>query len=271
MQAFRKTAESASVLSSKSIVGNIGSNGSDGANMSQLAERNHLLRSMSADDYAWIAPQLKRVALKVPDVLAQADESFRHVYFVESAVVSIVNRVATGMVEVGTVGNEGMAGLSVYLDGGVAASKTFVQVPGDAKRIDADAFLAGTEERPELRRLLNRYTLAFITQVSQTAACNRAHKLEERCARWLLMTHDRIEGENTFPLTHQFLAFMLGVRRSGVTIAAGALQEAGLIKYTRGKITVTDRKGLEEASCECYGIVRSHFERLLGNGVMSAS
>ena len=164
-----------------------------------------------------------------------------------------------------------MPALSAWLDGGIAGSNTFVQVPGDAPRVSESKFVAGAADRPALRRLLNRYTQAFIAQVSQTAACNRAHKLEERCARWLLMTHDRINGENTFPLTHQFLAFMLGVRRSGVTIAAGTLQQAGLIKYTRGRITVTDRKGLEAASCECYRIVQAHFERLLGDGVTSAS
>ncbi|MEO8194240.1 MAG: Crp/Fnr family transcriptional regulator [Gemmatimonadales bacterium] len=230
----------------------------------QSAERNRLIRLLPAEEYAWLQPHFKTVNLNVGDLLADEDEPFRHVYFMETGVASVVNRVSGGTVEVGTIGNEGMAGLAVFLDGGIAASRTFIQVPGDAKRVPADVFAAGIDSRPHLRRILNRYTQAFITLVSQTAACNSAHQLEERCARWLLMTHDRVDGADTFPLTHEFLSFMLGVRRAGVTVAAGMLQKAGFITYKRGKITVLDRAGLESASCECYGIVKSHFDRLLG-------
>jgi CRP-like cAMP-binding protein len=230
----------------------------------QKTELNRLLRAMPPEEYAWLQPHLKTVPLNVNDVLAEADEPFRHVYFIESGVASVVNQVSGGTVEVGTIGNEGMAGLSVFLDGGGLPSKTFIQVPGAAKRVPADIFAEGADDRPDLRRMLHRYTQAFITQVSQTAACNRSHQLHERCARWLLMTHDRVGGTDTFPLTHQFLAYMLGVRRSGVTIAASTLQSAGFIRYARGRITITDRHGLENASCECYGIVRAHFDRLLG-------
>jgi CRP-like cAMP-binding protein len=230
----------------------------------QASERNRLLRALPADEYAWLAPHLKNVPLNVRDVLAEPDEPFRHVYFIESGCVSVINHLVGGMVEVATVGNEGLAGLSVFLDGGAGGSQHFVQIAGEAKRMKASDFAEISDSRPALRHLLHRYTQAFITQVSQTAACNRAHRLEERCARWLLMTHDRLHGANTFQLTHQFLAFMLGVRRSGVTIAAGMLQQAGLISYTRGKMTIVNRAGLEEVSCECYGVVRGHFERLLG-------
>jgi CRP-like cAMP-binding protein len=242
----------------------VSTDGSNSPGARQKAERNRLLRALPADDYAWIQPHLKSITLNVNDVLAEPEERFRHVYFIESGVASIVNQVSGGTVEVGTVGNEGMAGLSVFLDGGAAPSMTLIQVPGEAKRVAADVFAQGVDDHPALRRLLHRYTQAFITQVAQTAACNRNHKLEERCARWLLMTHDRVDGSDTFPLTHQFLAYMLGVRRSGVTIAAGTLQKQGLIRYSRGRITITDRKGLEGASCECYGVVRAHFDRLLG-------
>ena len=229
---------------------------------SQQQERNRLLRVLSPAEYKWITPNLKSVSLSAGEVLAEADEPFRYVHFIESAVVSVVNQVDGATVEVGTVGNEGMAGLSVFLDGGIASSRTFAQVPGDSKRMRAEIFAAGIDQRPGLRRLLNRYTQAFLTQVSQTAACNRVHQVNQRCARWLLMTHDRVDGADTFPLTHQYLAYMLGVRRAGVTVAAGALQKAGLISYTRGRITIVDRKGLEAVSCKCYGIVKSHFERL---------
>ena len=230
----------------------------------QLAERNRLLRVLPPEEYAWLLPQLTTVPLKTKDVLAGANEPFRHVYFIESGVVSVVNHVEGGMVEVGTVGNEGMAGLSVFLDSGAIPSETFVQVAGEAKRASAQLFADGAGDRTALRRILHRYTQAFLTQVAQTASCNRAHLVEERCARWLLMTHDRVGGADTFALTHEFLAAMLGVRRAGVTVAAGVLQKAGLIRYSRGKITVIDRKGLEAASCECYAIVRTHFDRLLG-------
>ena len=230
----------------------------------QKTELNRLLRALPPDDYAWIQPHLKSVTLNVRDVLAEAEEPFHHVYFIESGVASVVNEIAGGTVEVGTIGNEGMAGLSVFLGGGGLPSKTFIQVAGAAKRVPAEFFAEGADQRPDVRRIMHRYTQAFLTQVAQTAACNRSHQLEERCARWLLMTHDRVEGTDTFLLTHQFLAYMLGVRRSGVTIAASTLQKAGLIRYSRGRITITDREGLEHASCECYGIVRAHFDRLLG-------
>ena len=226
-------------------------------------ERNRLLRALPPDEYQWLEPHLKSVSLTHKQVLAGENEPFRHVYFIETGVISVVNHVAGGTVEVGTIGNEGLAGLSVFLDVNAIPSRTFVQVPGEAKRIAADIFAAGADERPVLRRVLHRYTQAFLTQVSQTAACNRAHELQERCARWLLMTHDRVAGADSFPITHEFLSFMLGVRRAGVTVAAGTLQRAGLIRYSRGKVTVLDREGLEAASCECYGIVRKHFERLL--------
>jgi CRP-like cAMP-binding protein len=229
----------------------------------QVVERNRLLRVLDPKEYAWLNEHLKPVVLETGEVIAEEDEPFRYVHFIESAVVSIVNRVGSATVEVGTVGNEGMAGLSVFLDGGIAASRTFAQVPGESKRMRADVFAAGIDKRPALRRLLNRYTQAFLTQVSQTAACNRVHHVNERCARWLLMTHDRIDGSDTFPLTHQYLAFMLGARRAGVTVAAGALQKAGLIQYKRGRITIIDRAGLERASCGCYGVVRNHFDRLM--------
>jgi CRP-like cAMP-binding protein len=242
----------------------LSSNGQPKPDAQQKTERNRLLRALPPEEYAWIHPHLKTVTLNVRDVLADAEEPFRHVYFIESGVASVVNEISGGTVEVGTVGNEGIAGLSVFLDGGGIPSKTFIQVPGVAKRIAADIFSKGVDDRPDFRRMLHRYTQAFITQVSQTAACNRHHMLEERCARWLLMTHDRVDGADTFPLTHQFLAYMLGVRRSGVTIAASTLQKAGYIRYSRGRITVTDRKGLEKATCECYEIVRAHFDRLLG-------
>jgi CRP-like cAMP-binding protein len=228
---------------------------------------NRLLAALAAsapDDAAWLESQLERVSLAHGDVLAAAGEPLAHVYFPETAVISVISRMADGhAVEVGTVGNEGMVGVEVYLEAGAGVNEVVAQIPGNARRADGAGFLEGVHERRAIRRLLDRYTHAYLTQVAQTAACNRLHGLEVRCARWLLMTHDRVERAPRFPLTHEYLAIMLGVRRAGVTEAAGVLQASGLIRYTRGGIQVLDREGLEAAACECYGVVRRHFDRLL--------
>jgi hypothetical protein len=160
------------------------------------------------------------------------------------------------VVEVGTIGNEGAVGLSLFLGVSVSVPQTLVQIPGNARRMPAAAFQSAVRELPLFRDLVARCTHAFMTQVSQTAACNRLHGIEQRCARWLLLTHDRVGGADTFPLTHQFLSFMLGVRRAGVTEAIGVLARSGLITSTGGRITIVDRPGLEGACCECYAIVR---------------
>jgi CRP-like cAMP-binding protein len=228
----------------------------------QYAARNRVLHALPPDEYEWLASRLEPVELRLGAVLAEAEEPFRHVYFPETSVASVVNIMADGsIVEVGTIGREGMVGLSVFLDAGATPSRTVVQIAGAARRMDASTFAAELGERPTLQRMLHRYTHAYLTQVAQTAACNRMHNIGQRCARWLLMTHDRA-GEDTFSLTQEFLSFMLGVRRAGVTEAAGALQAAGLIRYSRGRVSILDRPGLEDASCECYRIVRDHFERL---------
>ena len=227
-------------------------------------ERNSLLRSLGPDDLAWITPQLKTMHLRAGDVLAVEDEAFTHVYFPQTAVLSVTNSISGGAVEVGTIGNEGMAGITSFLDGDGLPSRTFAQVGGDAKRMSATAFAAGVDQRPSLRSAVLRYTKAYLVQIAQTAACNSAHDIKSRCARWLLMTQDRVDGRPTFALTHQFLAYMLGVRRAGVTVAAGSLQKAGLITYARGNITVLDRQGLEAASCSCYGVARTYMQRAVG-------
>ena len=230
------------------------------------AVQNRLLATLAAfahADAAWLSPQLESVTLELGQVLAAATEPFDHVYFPETAVVSIINHMSDGgAVEVGTIGNEGMVGIASFLEADPGQNETVVQIPGTARRAPASAVADGAHGHPTLRRLLNRYTQTYLTQVAQTAACNRLHGIEERCARWLLMTHDRVGRAETFPLTQEYLAIMLGVRRAGVTLAAGSLRDAGLIRYSRGAVHVIDREGLEAASCECYGIVRRHFDRL---------
>lgn len=225
--------------------------------------RNRLLAAFSPDDFAYLEPHLERIRLENNDVLAEAGEAFTHVYFPEDAIISIVNYMSDGSgVEVATTGNEGMAGLPAYLEAEASEGKTFCQLPGAVLRTAPGVMIAAAASRPSIRNLLNRYTQAYMTQVAQNVACNRLHNIEQRCARWLLMTHDRTIAD-TIQLKQEFLALMLGVRRVGVTVAAGALQDAGLIRYSRGSIRVLDRPGLEAASCECYGVVRRHFDRLV--------
>jgi CRP-like cAMP-binding protein len=240
-----------------------GPHASDSEARHRFTTTNRLLAALPPDDVAWFAPHLERVELEIGHVLAAPGEPFAHVYFPETAIASVVNRMADGAgVEVGTIGNEGMVGMAAYLDAEASEAETFIQLPGPALRVPAGV-ITEAAGRPGVRRLFNRYTQAYMTQVAQGAACNRLHHLEARCARWLLMTHDRVGGADSFPLKQEFLALMLGVRRTGVSLAAGSLQDAGLIRYRRASIRVLDRAGLEAASCECYGIVRRTFDRLL--------
>ncbi len=165
--------------------------------------------------------------------------------------------------EVGLIGPEGMIGLAILLGGDRDGFEILVQVPGTALRMGAGAFREELDRIPALRSVLHRYALAHFEQVARSAACNGRHHVEQRLARWLLMAHDRVEGDE-FPMTHEFMSMMLGVRRAGITVAAGTLQKAGLIRYERGRMEITDRPGLETAACECYGIARRAYDRLLG-------
>jgi CRP-like cAMP-binding protein len=230
----------------------------------QAFERNWILRAIPREEYAWLAPRLEPVKLGLNTVIAEPDVQVEHVYFPETLIASVVSRMQDGgVVEVGTIGREGMIGLSAFLDADAMVNQTLVQLAGSAKRMSASVFADGARERPVFQRLLHRYTHAYLAQVSQTAACNRMHDVLQRCARWILMTHDRVGDADAFSLTQEFLSFMLGVRRAGVTEAEGALQRAGAISYTRGVVTVVDRAKLEAASCECYRIINAHFDRML--------
>jgi CRP-like cAMP-binding protein len=192
-------------------------------------------------------------------------QEMNHVYFPNHGVLSMLTVLENGdVVEIATVGNEGMADLGVFLGLTTAASRLLVQVPGDTLRMTRQTFLDHVQESASLRTALGHYMVAMFTQVAQSAACNRMHPIEERAARWLLMTHDRVDSDS-FPLTQDFLASMLGVRRPSVTLAARILQQAGFITYSRGRVSILDREGLEAAACECYTIVRSQFDALLGS------
>jgi CRP-like cAMP-binding protein len=192
-------------------------------------------------------------------VLYKQRGAMNNVYFPDTSVMSLLNRMQDGaVVEVGTIGNESALGLTLFLGAKVSILETIAQIPGGMQQMPAAAFMSAMDELPVFRRVVGACTHGFIAQVSQTAACNRLHGIEQRCARWLLLTHDRVGGADSFPLTHQFLSFMLGVRRAGVTEALGALSLAALIRSTNGHITIVDRTGLEAACCECYEIVHEN-------------
>lgn len=231
---------------------------------------NRLLASLPQDDYAKLLPHLEPVEMGYRKMLYQANRQILSVYFFETGVGSLVSTMRNGDAsEVGTIGNEGIVGLPVVLGDKRAPTSVYVQVPGTGFRMDAGAFTEAMETSKSLRISLLHYTHAFFNQVAQTAACAHHHSLDQRCCRWLLMTHDRMRS-NEFLLTQEFLAMMLGVRRAGVTVAAGALQRAGLIRYMRGHISILDIPGLKARSCECYGITKKEFDRLLGSELAPA-
>jgi CRP-like cAMP-binding protein len=227
--------------------------------------QNRLLALLPKDDYERLHAQLEPVELGYRRSLYQANKPIEHVHFLESGVGSLVNTMKNGDAsEVGTIGNEGLVGLPVIFGDGQAPTSVYMQVPGAGLRMAGDAFLHAFQESASLRAIMLRYAHAFFNQVAQSAACNHFHSLEQRCCRWLLMTHDRMHADE-FLLTHEFLAMMLGVRRAGVTVAAGDLQRDGLIRYTRGHITILNIEGLRERSCECYAVSKLEFDRLLGS------
>ena len=226
---------------------------------------NHLLAALPRAEYARLRPHLQVVHRPIHARLYAPDEPIAHVYFPLSGIASMVATMRDGAtVEVGTTGNEGFVGLPALL--GVASTPflTLVQAAGDFARLPLAAFRAACGPATHLHGLLDRYAHALFTLAGQSGACNRLHTVGTRCARWLLLTHDRL-GADTFPLTHEYLGQMLGVRRASVTLAAGGLARAGLLTYHRGIVTIRDRAGLEAASCECYGAIRDEFARQLAS------
>lgn len=233
--------------------------GSDGS----PAAENLLLLALPPAEQAIIKPELEHVPLALRQVLQEPEKPLRHLWFPRSGVASMMSMMADGsIVEVATVGREGMVGLSVVLGADRLAQLIFIQIPGEGYRISADRFRQLADRLPVFRALLLRYAASLVTQIAQGSACNRLHDIEARCARWLLMSHDRVTGDR-FLLTQEFLAQMLGVTRPSVSLAAGALQKAGLISYIRGEITILDRPRLEQAACECYRIITDEFRHLV--------
>ena len=231
----------------------------------QALQDNRLLALLNTDTRRQMLPALKLRSLEMGRSLYEPGEQITHIYFPLTAVTSVLSEMDDGTtVEVATVGREGMIGLPIFLGDETTFLRSIAQIPGMALSIGRDDFRRLVDDKTSgLQSILLRYTQALFSQLAQQSACNRSHNMEERCARWILMTQDRV-GHDEFPLTQEFLAYMLGARRASVTIAAGILARAGLIRYTRGKIQVLHRVGLEEASCECYGIIQREYERLIG-------
>jgi CRP-like cAMP-binding protein len=223
---------------------------------------NHLLESLPDAERETLISHLRPGHLSVKTVIFDPGQPITHIHFPVDGVVSLVTPLADGnIVEVATIGNEGIVGVPL-VPGGSLAVRAISQVAGRTLRMDAAEFIKSLERVPVFRALVQRYVQALFGQISQAAACNRLHSNEERLSRWLLMSHDRV-GTDTFPITHEFLGQMLGSRRATVTLSAGLLQSAGLIRYHRGRVTISDREGLESVSCECYGIIKAALDRVV--------
>jgi CRP-like cAMP-binding protein len=225
--------------------------------------QNHLLDALPARDYERLAPHLELIPMGLGDVLYESGSQLRYVYFPTTAIISLLYVMEDGAsAEIAIVGNEGILGISLFMGGETTPSRAVVQSTGHAFRLKAELLKNEFGRSGPTMHLLLRYTQALITQTAQTAACNRHHSVDQQLCRWLLLSLDRL-ASNELSMTQELIANMLGVRREGVTEAAGKLQDSGLIHYRRGQITVLDRPGLEARSCECYQVVKTEFDRLL--------
>jgi CRP-like cAMP-binding protein len=228
-----------------------------------VPQQNHLLAALSWEAQSRLAPYLELVSLGLGDVVYESGDAMRHVYFPTDSIVSLLYVMADGgSAEISVVGNEGLVGLALYLGGESTPSRAVVQSAGSAYRLPRLRLKDEFNRHGELLLLMLRYTQCLITQMAQTAVCNRHHTLDQQLCRWLLLSLDRLSS-NTLTMTQELIANMLGVRREGVTEAAGKLQKLSVIQYSRGRITVIDRPKLETLSCECYAVVKAETDRLL--------
>jgi CRP-like cAMP-binding protein len=232
-------------------------------NPASIPTRNHLLAELPEEVRARIFPFLELVDLPLGKVLYESGGMLHHVYFPTNSIVSLLYVMENGAsAEISVVGNEGVIGIALFMGGNSTPSRAVVQSAGQAFRLPSRRIHEEFERHGALLYLMLRYTQALITQMAQTAVCNRHHSVDQQFCRWLLLSLDRLEG-NDLTMTQELIANMLGVRREGVTEAAGKLQKAGVIRYSRGKITVLDRPALEKLSCECYAVVKQETDRLL--------
>jgi CRP-like cAMP-binding protein len=224
---------------------------------------NRLLATLTTKEYKRLLPKLKTVSLVLGEVLYEPGAVIKYVYFPNDSIISLISELSeNSWLEVGMVGNEGMAGLAVFMGVNSSSTRALVQGAGTAMRMSSAAVRTEASQLGNFHHLLHRYSHSLLTQVSQSSACNRFHFVDARLARWLLMTKDRL-GVEEFPLTQEFLSNMLGVRREGVSKAAGALQSGKLIRYSRGVITILNRRGLEAKSCKCYAIIKAETDAYL--------
>lgn len=228
-------------------------------------QQNTLLGLLPTEDLISLRPHLERVTLTLGQSLSESGKQMSHVYFPVDAIVSLLCVMGDGAsTEIAVVGREGVVGVSLFMGGETTPSRAIVQSAGQAYRLKGPLLKNEFYRAGSMQRLLLRYTQALLTQMAQTAVCNRHHSLDKQLCRWLLLSLDRLNSNELF-MTHELIANMLGVRREGVTEAAGKLQRAGLICYNRGHITVTDRPGLEARVCECYAVVKQEYDRLLNH------
>lgn len=226
-------------------------------------EQNHLLAALTVEAQQRLFPQLERVPMALGMVLYESGDTMRHVYFPADCIVSLLYVMENGAsAEISVVGNEGVVGISLFMGGESTPSRAVVQSAGYAYRLSGQHMKDEFNRHAETQHLMLRYTMALITQMSQTAVCNRHHSIDQQLCRWLLLSLDRLQ-KNQLHMTQELIANMLGVRREGVTDAAGKLQLLGVIEYSRGNITVLDRPKLEQLSCECYAVVKKETDRLL--------
>lgn len=217
---------------------------------------NRLLAALPPKEYQRLLPELEHVVLEFGKILYEPGDTVRHVYFPNDSIISLLSTVAKrSTLEVGIVGNDGMAGISVFMGVDTSRTRALVQGPGTAARMRSAALRRESRQPGMLPRLLQRYSHSLLTQISQSAACNRFHTVDARLARWLLMTHDRVRSDE-FPITQQFMSDMVGVRREGINKAVGDLQRSKLIASTRSRIRILNRRKLEAASCVCYSIIK---------------
>ncbi len=228
------------------------------------ALKNHLLAALPKEEFVRLEPHLELISLQLGKVIYESGEKMTHIYFPTTAIISMLYIMENGATaEIGIAGNNGLIGSALFMGGESTSSRAVVQSTGDAIRLKAKPLQTEFDRSGLFQKLLLRYTQSLVAQISQTAVCNRLHNVDQQLCRWLLINHDQLET-NKLIMTQVLIANMLGVRREGVTIAAKKLQEKGLIKYVRGTITMLNRKGLEEAACECYQIVMDEYDRLLG-------
>lgn len=229
-----------------------------------MAPQNLLIESLAGSDRALLLPHLKPIELKQQTILYEAGDTVDVVYFPTSAVISLVVALSTGeMIEAAMVGRDGVVGVAAALDGKFSLSRAIVQIAGQGVTCESDTLKSLAMQSPALHSLLIRHEQTVYAQALQTAACNATHNVEARLARWLLRARD-LAGGDALPFTQEFLAEMLGVRRTSVSVTAHTLQQAGLIRYSRGNIQITDLEGLQETACECYETIQKHYSLLLG-------